>query len=272
MPSLLLCWVLTAVGEPLPRVASTNLCADLVLLSVAAPEQVVSVSQAGRDPRLSPLAEQAQPYPPNRGQVEELLQLRPDLALVYQGWAGRRHSDLLATRGIRVVALPYPKDWTDALATMREVAGLVGRPEQGERKAAEAARRMESFAASSPPLRVLYLRPSGGTAGTGTYVDDLLRLLGLRNLAAEQGHAGWGRLPLEQLILTPPDLFLLGYFDQARTPTRSAYGRHPLMRALLERTPAIRLPGNVWGCGGLELVEVAERILAGIDRLAGSRP
>ena len=108
---------------------------------------------------------------------------------------------------------------------------------------------------------MLYLRPNGGTAGSGTYVDAMLRLLGLRNLAADNGIRGWGNLPLEQLIADPPDLFLLGFFDQAQPQSKSRYGRHPLLADLLERIPSIRMPSSsAWGCGGLELIDAAELI------------
>lgn len=263
--------VLAPAEPPLPTVMSTNLCADLLLLRIAEPEQIRSVSRQSQDPRLSPVADRARAYPANRGGVEDLLYFKPDIALVYQGWMGRRHAERLAGQGIEVIALPYAKGWDDALQTARTIAARIGRAETGEALTADFERRMQTFIRSereqAPSL--LYLRPSGGTAGQDTYVDDLMRRLGLRNLAAEQGVKGWGRFPLERLASTPPDIFLLGYFDQAQSPARSAYGRHPRLRSLLERTPVIGLPGNAWGCGGLELLDVAERIsgqLADIER------
>ncbi|MTW20673.1 ABC transporter substrate-binding protein [Allochromatium palmeri] len=267
-------WITPALvlAEPQrPTVMSTNLCADLLLLRIADPAQIRSVSRQSQDARISPVAERARAYPPNRGGVEDLLYFKPDIALVYQGWMGRRHAERLAGQGIEVIALPYTKNWADALQTARTIAARIGRAETGEALAEEFERRMQALARSgherAPSL--LYLRPSGGTAGQGTYVDDLIAQLGLRNLAAEQGVKGWGRFPLERLANTPPDVFLLGYFDQAQSPARSAYGRHPLLRSLLERTPVIELPGQAWGCGGLELLDVAEQIseqLADIER------
>lgn len=251
----------------LPRVVSTDLCADLLLLQIADARQIVSVSQGAADPALSPLAAQAQRYPTNRGSVEELLHLRPDLALVYQGWDGRGHARLLAGQGVRVVPLPYPSNWASALQTARATAALIGRGGFGAALADSAEQRMRALAARMPPYRVLYLRPNGGSAGQGTYVDDLLQRLGLRNVAAEQGLRGWGRYPLERLVTDPPDLFLLGYFDQAQPRARSGFARHPLLRDLLAATPTIAVPPGGWGCGGLELVEVAERIVAQIDDL-----
>ncbi|KAA6187074.1 ABC transporter substrate-binding protein [Thiohalocapsa marina] len=257
----------TAAWAELPRVASTNLCADLLLLQIAAPEQIVSVSRQSQDSPLSPVAEQARSYPPNRGGVEDLLYRSPDMALVYQGWTGRRHAELLSEQGIAVIPLPYPQTWDEALAITRQVAARIGRQQAAESVIADAEARLRTLGARPRPYRVLYLRPSGGTAGSGTYVDDLLQRLGVRNHAADLGHAGWGRLPLESLVGSPPDVFLLGYFESAQPSTQAAYGRHPLLRRLLERIPSITVPTTVWGCGGLELVTAAEHIAARLDEL-----
>ncbi|MBK1694718.1 ABC transporter substrate-binding protein [Chromatium weissei] len=263
----LLWCVLAAQADSLPTVASTNLCADLLLLQIADSKQIISVSRASHNPQLSPLAAAAVRYAPNRGSVEEMLALKPNIALVYSGWMGQHHAELLKNQGIEVIALPYPKNWNDALNTARQLAARLGRGAEIEAKIAALAWRMEALAATPrPPYNVLYLRPNGGTAGAKTYVDDVLQRLGLRNAAAQ--HSGWGQFPLEQLVQTPPDVLLLGYFEQNQALTNAAYGRHALFQTLLTRLPTIRVAGSAWGCGGLELVEVAERIAAQIDRLA----
>ncbi|NKN34305.1 ABC transporter substrate-binding protein [Marichromatium bheemlicum] len=265
--TLLLCWRAPLAAAPVaPSVASTDLCADLLLLSIAAPRQICSVSVQSQRAG-SPRAALAERYPGNRGRVEELLHLKPDTALVYSGWGGRRHAGLLAERGVRLIELPYPRDWDDSLETARAVAEAIGRAGAGAALVAEARGRMRALAGRLAGRRALYLRPSGGSAGAGTYVDGLMRHLGLVNLAAEAGHHGWGRFPLERLVSNPPDLFLLGYFDRRQPPSASTYARHPLFREQLARIPAVRVPGDAWGCGGLELVEAAEAIVAAVEAL-----
>ncbi|MCG6941240.1 MAG: ABC transporter substrate-binding protein [Thiohalocapsa sp.] len=246
---------------------STNLCADLLLVSVAAPEQIVSLSRDSRDPAISPIAGLAAAYPSNEGGVEDLLYRQPDIALVYLGWSGGRFRGLLQGQNIEILPVPYPTDWDDALATARKVAAKIGRAEEGAAVADAAARRMRELGRDLPALRSLYLRPGGGSAGTDTYVDDVLHRLGLRNVAAEAGRAGWGVFPLEEIVLHPPDVFLLGYFDQQQPLSASAYARHPLLQRLLARTPRVRLPSRIWGCGGLELVGAAAAIATQVRAL-----
>jgi iron complex transport system substrate-binding protein len=277
LPVLLVIWLLPASADAadagLPRVMSTNLCADLLLVALAAPEQIVSLSRQSQDPTLSVIADRAAAYPGNAGGVEDLLYHRPDKALVYRGWTGGRFAALLAGRGIELIEVPYPSDWDDALATARSVGKQIGRAEAGAALAAGAEQRMRELADGLPGLRALYLRPGGGSAGGDTYVDDAITRLGLENLAAAQGHVGWGAYPLELIVTHPPDVFLLGYFEQRQALTASAYARHPLLRRLLARIPTVQVPSRLFGCGGLELVGAAEAIAEQVRSLdTGDEP
>src|SRR5262249_58280753 len=70
-----------ARAAALPSVASINLCADQLVLTVAAPEQVLTVSWLSADPEESLLATQAAHYPLNYGSAEELLRFHPDVVI-----------------------------------------------------------------------------------------------------------------------------------------------------------------------------------------------
>ncbi|MBK1640902.1 ABC transporter substrate-binding protein [Chromatium okenii] len=267
----LLLLTLSTLADSLPTVASTNLCADLLLLQIADPAQIISVSRASHNPQLSPLATAAARYPPNRGSVEEMLALKPNIVLVYSGWMGRRHAQLLANQGIEVIALPYPKHWDDALNTARQLAARLGRS-AAEAKIVALAQQMAALAATArPAYNVLYLRANGGTAGANTYVDDVLQRLHLRNAAVSQGVAGWGRMPLEQVVLTPPEVFLLGYFEQNQAVNHATFAQHPLLQRMLAQRPTVSIAGKAWGCGGLETLDAAAQLAAQLARLPSSQ-
>ncbi|MCX8018670.1 MAG: hypothetical protein N2690_12355, partial [Rhodocyclaceae bacterium] len=106
---------------------STNLCADLLLLRLADPAQIRSVSSQAQDPRLSPVAQRARAYPANRGSLEEVLAFQPDIAFVYQGWRPYSWNERLQRQGIAIIGLPYPRSWDEALAAARLMAQALGR-------------------------------------------------------------------------------------------------------------------------------------------------
>jgi iron complex transport system substrate-binding protein len=74
--------LLPAVGAlAQPTVASINLCTDQLLLSIAAPEQILSLSWLSADPEESMLAAAAGRYPLNYGTAEELLRIGAEVVI-----------------------------------------------------------------------------------------------------------------------------------------------------------------------------------------------
>jgi iron complex transport system substrate-binding protein len=71
----------TAAAEPLPRVASINVCTDQHLLALADPEQILTVSWLAADPEESLMASEARRYTLNYGTAEELLKFAPDASI-----------------------------------------------------------------------------------------------------------------------------------------------------------------------------------------------
>ena len=88
------------------RIASLNLCTDEYLLLLADPRAIVSVSYLSQDVRESPLWQSARAHRGNRGSLEDVISLKPDLVLTMGG--GGRATALLAKRlHIRAVDLPF---------------------------------------------------------------------------------------------------------------------------------------------------------------------
>src|SRR6056297_3507789 len=74
--------VTAAQADPAPRrVVSINLCTDQLAMMLAAPGQLISVSDLAADPHRSAMAEAARAYPVNHGRAEEVYLLDPDLVL-----------------------------------------------------------------------------------------------------------------------------------------------------------------------------------------------
>src|SRR4029079_253789 len=71
-------------------------------------------------------------------------------------------------------------------------------------------RRKIKTAATGRGWKVLYLAPGDWTAGTKTTVNELIRIAGLRNAAAEAGIVGNNKISTEQIIQIDPDLILIG--------------------------------------------------------------
>ena len=257
----------TDAGRPLPRVMSTNLCADVLVLSLADPSQIVSVSRKSQDARRTSLHALAQHFASNDGGAEEVIAQRPDIVLVSRRWQARHQASLFERHGIEVLTVPFPNTWEGIFSSTRHIAAQLGRAEAGDALVADVQARIARLQTNPHHARALYLRPNGGSAGAGTYVDVVFQAAGVRNHAAEAGRSGWGRVALESLITDPPEVIVLSNMINDSAYARSSFSRHALMQTLLAERPLIRMAGNDWGCSNWQLIEAAEEIAAQLGRL-----
>jgi iron complex transport system substrate-binding protein len=256
-----LCLLLAAQGahadEPPRRVISLNLCTDSLVLALLPPERVVMLSNIAADPLVSPVAAQAQAFPRYDGRVETLLRAAPDLVLA-GAFAARDGIAVLARLGYRVEVLDLPETIPGSLALIERVGALLGAQPAAATLRARTERRLDAVRAHQPagalPLALVYL-PNGLSPGRDTLKDELLRIAGWRNLAAERGISGFGTVTLESIVRDAPDLLLYDTVDLAHASLSRQTLLHP---ALGGRIRAHAVPSSLWMCGGPEMADAAE--------------
>jgi iron complex transport system substrate-binding protein len=116
----------------------------------------------------------------------------------------------LARAGLRTVALPLD-GLDDDLRAIGTLGRLTGRPAAAQRLVASIRGRLartHARAAARRPLRVFVSLGSMGTAGGGSYVDDLLTLANLANVAHDI-HRPWVTYSAEQLVAAQPDVLVV---------------------------------------------------------------
>jgi iron complex transport system substrate-binding protein len=247
-----------ARAAPLPSVASINLCADQLVLSVAAPEQVLTVSWLSADTQESLLAAQAARYPLNYGSAEELLRFRPDVVIA-GAYTNAFTRALLARLGYKVIELEPEDSVADIERNLRVVAAAIGREERGSALVAELHAREQQIAAARParaPATVV-VRPGGFTVGEHSLADELMKLAGVRNVAAEQGLDRWGSLSMETLLVSRPDLIVLTGYRASQPSLANAVLGHPALRLVRTAQRTTTVPAPYWDCGLLESLEAA---------------
>lgn len=148
--------------------------------------------------------------------LERLAVLDPDL-LVLQGESAILR-DFAARTGIRVADVKMDDDVRSILDGMLRLDDLLGGPasQRGEQLTGRIRGQLDSIAAarSGPRPRVLLVLSRNPhalrgvfTAGSGTFLDDLLDVAGAVNWAGERG-PGYFEVPLDALAADPPDLVL----------------------------------------------------------------
>lgn len=222
-----------------PTVVSLDYCADQFVLGLADREQILALSKDSERP-FSYLRDQAGGIPKVRASAEDVIALQPDI--VIRSWGGDGRALAFYKRfGIETVQIGYAGTVEGTAEITREVARALGQVERGK-----------SLVVSMPPAadpsgrQVLYLTASGYTAGRGTMVDSIMRRAGLENAIDA---SGWQPLPLEQLVLAPPEFALTAFFrfDDDRTDHWSLT-RHPVMQRILKQARTIPLTESRLTC------------------------
>ncbi|MFG1374171.1 ABC transporter substrate-binding protein [Xanthobacter oligotrophicus] len=246
------------------RVASLNLCADELVLRLADPGQVASVTFLARDPRSSNVAALAREVPVNRGLAEEVVPLSPDLVIV-GAFTTRTTTALLRRLGLEMLELGVPQTLDEAYAQIRLVAARLGTPERGEALVGQ----MEvSFARLPPPAAhppsAIVLRPNGFTAGRGSLPGEVMARAGLDNMAARLSADRLGQLALEEVVWAQPDILVVNAAPDAPPSLADGLLTHPALASFRSMGRSVALPIRLWTCAGPELAEAAARLAAAV--------
>lgn len=250
-----------AAAQAPQRVVTVNLCLDQIAMRLAAPGQLVGVSYLARDPRISVLADRAASIPTVRATVESILALRPDL-VIFDRDSHATPKRLLRGAGIRILEVPWGASIDDAETIVDRIAVALGRAEIGQALIADMRRQKRLLAwAGAPVGTAIVLDANRGTAGKGSLMDEILRLAGFRNLAAELGVPAYGRLSLEQVLADQPGLLVVDGAANASPARATEFVDHHALTALAGKSRLLSLPKKLTLCAGPENFE-AIRLLA----------
>jgi iron complex transport system substrate-binding protein len=247
-----------AAAEPLPSVASINLCADQLVLALADEEQIRSVSWLSADPEESLFAAAAARHALNYGTAEELLRFDPDV-VVAGAYTNAFTRGLLVRLGYRVVELEPETTVAEIERNVRVVAAAVGHTERGSDFVAAIRAEAATLGASQPthaPAAVV-VRPGGFTVGRHSLADALMTLAGVRNVAAEQGLDRWGSLSMEALLRSAPELIVLTGYRLAQPSLANSMLEHPALTRLRAERRTTTISSAYWSCGLPQSLESA---------------
>ena len=238
------------------RIVSLNPCSDAILAEVA-PEKLVAVSEYSHDPSASSMpVDLARRWPATGGSVEDIIAARADM-VVASSFLPAPTRNALDKLGIPVVTLGMASDVDGNLAQVRELADAVGEPEAG----AALVRRIETALEDAAPTEgtpqpsTILWQPGGIVPGDGALVVDLMRRVGLQPAKATRGLGQGDRLPLEAVIIDPPQLLL---HAGARGDEQSRTLHHPALRKLSTR--GAEFAPQLYYCGGPSLIRAAKRL------------
>ncbi len=250
--ALVISLALAGAAQAAPRrVASLNLCTDELLLMLARPDQIASVTHLAQNPAETPLWRQARHYRRNDGSLVSVAGLRPDLVLTMGGGA-RDRVGIAARLGIATLDLPFPRSLADIQASVTAIAAALGRP--------EAARpilvRIRALKADAPARRIdtVWLGGGGRSVAADGLAAGWMDLAGMR-----QRRLRGDRISLEQLLVRPPAVLLRSQYRAGQYSNEQKWLDHPLARNV-KRSRSIATDGRLWTCMGPLMISEIVRL------------
>lgn len=244
------------------RVMSLNLCTDQLAMTLAGPDQLVSVSFLSREPSLSMLHEEAQAYPVNHGLAEEVFLENPDL-VVTGTYSLHNTTALLKRLGFHVEEFSFAQTLETIPGEVRRMGALIGQEKRAQAIADDFTRELETIAAGQcgkDPTMIAYDQ-NGIASGRGTLADSVMQAAGFANLAADMGVIGVAPFPLEQVIAAHPDVISIGAPQKA--PTLGEFvTRHPAIGALPDTRIGAFVPEASLSCGIPSVIEAVRALAA----------
>lgn len=236
------------------RVASLNLCTDELLLLLAEPSQIVSVTHLAQDPAETPLWRQARRYRRNDGSLLSVAPLRPDLVVTMGG--GARDRLRIASRlGIRTIDLPFAQSLADVESSIDRLAEALGRPAVG----GALRRRLAALRTTAPAAGVdtIWLGGGGRTVSAVGLEAQWMALAGMRQRAL-QGD----RVSLETLIARPPAILLRSDYRLGQYSAAQRWLAHPVARRA-RGSQLLVTDGRRWTCMGPLMIDEVLRLRRG---------
>ncbi|MFV3125989.1 ABC transporter substrate-binding protein [Niveispirillum sp. KHB5.9] len=259
---LLAALVASPVGAaPASRVVSLSLCADQFLLALGARDQIAGLTRLAGDEHLSPYAAQAEGIATHDGTAEAVLMLKPDL-VVAGGYSRAQTVGMLERLGVPILKLKSAQRLDEIPAQIEQVAKALGKEAEGKRLADDLRARPAGGGPGPRPTAALY-RPGGEVPGTRGIVNDMMAAAGLENIGGRMAGRPNGRVAVETLLLSPPDLLVVDSLRPDRPGIGQSVLEHPALTRARGGMAVAGFPISYWLCAtpaSIEGVDLLKRV------------
>ncbi len=246
-----------ADGATPKRVASTSLCGDSYVISMASPNDILALSWQSGD-GLSAATKSMRGKPKAWDDAERLLSLKPSL-VVFGAGEGEIAKPLLDKAGIAHMNITWGEDFDAVINNQKTLGHALG---FDERISPYIFPKVEKPSLPKPTL--LYLSSSGATAGPGTYIDAAIQHAGGTNITTK---TGWHTPDPEHLVALKPDLIITSFFKDSYASVNEAGLRNTVLQNKIRATPSVNVPGKLWPCAGPDIYEASNLIADAIAEL-----
>ncbi len=250
----------SALAANKPRVASINSCTDQLALTLADPEQILSLTYLSHERSASVLRDKAISFPTNTAHAEEILALAPDLVLA-GAYTSKYTIQLLRDAGVRVETINIASSIDDVMNNILMVGEWLDQSDTATAIVDNLKTRI-SLLPDVPKQRprAAIFDPNGYTVGANTMRGQILELSGWHNAATDRGVQYYGTLALESLLKLNPDILVASPYSADTWSRAQALSRHPALQQSGINADVVNIPSAKTICAGPWTIGVIEEL------------
>ncbi len=166
--------------------------------------------------------------------VEKIISLKPDIVLADASQAHNSKDGLkqLEDSGIKVIAVNNASSFADTYKTIEMIGAATGTKEKADEivdgmkaKVEEIKEKAAGISKEEQPNVWMEISapPDIYTAGSGTFMNEMLEMLGAKNIAAAE--EGWPKYSEEAAVKANPDVMIITYGYYVKDAVEQAYSR-----------------------------------------------
>ncbi|HZQ64470.1 MAG TPA: ABC transporter substrate-binding protein [Gaiellaceae bacterium] len=261
----------TAAAAP-KRIVSLSATATETLFAIGAGKQVVAVDAQSDYPKQAPRTRLSYTNP----NVEAIAAYKPDLVIVEYDPNGIVAS--LRRVGIHVLAQKAARTFADVYGQIRQLGAATGHAAQAGALVTRMKTRIAALVAKAGPrangLSVYHeLEPDLYSATSTTFIGQIYKLFGLRNIAdaADTGGTGYPKLSPEYIVSQSPDVIVLGDVRCCGQTAKTVAARPGWGQISAVKTGTIvRVDDSIASRWGPRIVDFVRAVAAGLAHLRGT--
>jgi iron complex transport system substrate-binding protein len=250
-------------AEPPQRIVSLIPSATETILALGAADRLVARTSFDVDPALAHLPSVGEGLTPS---LELLTTLEPDLVVAWPDNASRSVIGRLESFGARIYT-PQVQTLTDLRRATEELGEILQLEEAADSLIVSIDAELEAVRAAVDGLErisvlyVVWYEPPT-TAGSGTYIDELITIAGGRNIFADAPGL-WPQVSMEEVVRRQPDMVLVSQTEDSPIDLESlasTVGWREL--SAVREGRLIHVEANLYNRPGPRVAEAARRLAA----------
>jgi iron complex transport system substrate-binding protein len=253
-----------APAAALPRVMP-YLCADPYLMAFADKAQIVALTPLSRDARLSANAAAAENFPVSDGQIEAIIELKPDLVIV-SSWSDPMRNALIKRLGFELLTLDAAQNYTAARDEIITLGKAIGREAQARAYLQNLDTALAALQKLTHAPKVLPLQRRNLTVGQGHILDDILSRAGAVNLGRDTSDSPMRRVSLESALAVQADYILVNETDEMPDSRGMEFITHPALARAYPATRRLHIDNNLLVCAGASTPRAVAALISQLNQ------